>query len=324
MQSREINGVRVSVLSLGTVQLGLNYGISNTTGKPDLEQSFSILDAAMEEGISVLDTAAAYGDSEQVIGAWLASRFPGGAAERAASGGVAQKGSGQMPYIVTKAVNVPFGSAQICYDGLRRSAETSMQRLGIPRIPLLMMHHFENYLSDPENMKAAFMRLKEEGLIGAWGLSAYAHHDYFALARSGCDAVQIPLNLLDQRQIESGGLQALQNAGIMVFARSVYLQGLIFRDPDALEQRMIFCIEPLTRLRQLCSEFEMTPAQLALSFVLGVPGVASLVLGSETPQQVRQNAQMIRDLPVLDESQMRKIRETFRATDPRVLNPSEW
>ena len=305
MQIREINGVRISVLSLGTVQLGLNYGISNTTGKPDREQSFSILDTAMEEGISVLDTAAAYGDSEQVIGAWLKER-----ADR--------------PFIVTKAVNVPFGSRSICYDGLRSSVEGSLERLGISQIPLLMMHHFENYLADPENMKAAFLRLKEEGLIGAWGLSAYGHHDYFELARSGCDAVQIPINLLDQRQIESGGLQELEKNGIMIFARSVYLQGLIFRDPDQLDERMAFCCEPLLKLRRLCLEFELSPAQLALAYVLGLPGVASLVLGSETALQVRQNAEMIRKLPSLNTEQMEQIRLQFKDTAPRVLNPSEW
>ena len=63
MKTIEKKGMTVSELSLGTVQLGMSYGISNSTGKPDREEAFSILDTAAEEGITVLDTAAAYGDS---------------------------------------------------------------------------------------------------------------------------------------------------------------------------------------------------------------------------------------------------------------------
>ena len=68
MKYNETKGVSISELSLGTVQLGVSYGINNQSGKPDRTQAFGILDTALTNGISALDTAAAYGDSEQVIG----------------------------------------------------------------------------------------------------------------------------------------------------------------------------------------------------------------------------------------------------------------
>ena len=71
MKYNETKGVSISELSLGTVQLGVSYGINNQSGKPDRTQAFGILDTALTNGISALDTAAAYGDSEQVIGQWL-------------------------------------------------------------------------------------------------------------------------------------------------------------------------------------------------------------------------------------------------------------
>ena len=61
----------LSRLSLGTVQLGMNYGIANRDGKPSLEQGMEVLQAAVDGGITSLDTAAAYGDSERVIGTFL-------------------------------------------------------------------------------------------------------------------------------------------------------------------------------------------------------------------------------------------------------------
>ena len=55
-------------LVLGTAQLGLNYGITNSDGKPKLEQSLEIITYALDNGINVFDTARAYGDSEHIIG----------------------------------------------------------------------------------------------------------------------------------------------------------------------------------------------------------------------------------------------------------------
>jgi len=71
MRYTEIAGRKVSAMSLGTVQLGMNYGIANREGKPDSEKSFSILSAALETGVSALDTARSYGDSEEVLGAFF-------------------------------------------------------------------------------------------------------------------------------------------------------------------------------------------------------------------------------------------------------------
>ena len=71
MNYTDIKGLHLSFLSLGTVQLGLDYGISNASGKPDLSTAFAILDKALERGINSLDTARGYGNSESVIGEWL-------------------------------------------------------------------------------------------------------------------------------------------------------------------------------------------------------------------------------------------------------------
>ena len=53
---------------LGTVEIGLDYGINNKEGKPSHKQAFELLDAAFENGIRELDTAEGYGDSEDIIG----------------------------------------------------------------------------------------------------------------------------------------------------------------------------------------------------------------------------------------------------------------
>ena len=84
MNFKQIGPNKVSSMTIGTVQLGLNYGIANNGGQPDEAKSFSMLRAAFENGITSLDTARAYGNSEDVIGRFL------------------KTWEGPLPYITTK------------------------------------------------------------------------------------------------------------------------------------------------------------------------------------------------------------------------------
>nr|MBQ4319696.1 aldo/keto reductase [Clostridia bacterium] len=68
MKYYDLNGSRLSAMTLGTVQLGMDYGIGGKIEKPDKDYAFAILDRAIESGVNILDTANNYGDSERVIG----------------------------------------------------------------------------------------------------------------------------------------------------------------------------------------------------------------------------------------------------------------
>lgn len=307
MKINHIKGVDISAVSLGTVQLGMNYGINNANGKPDQATAFKILDAAMDSGMNALDTAAGYGDSEIVIGHWLKQRT-----------------SGTMPFVMTKARKLDHTSFETLRESLYSQVMESKERLGLSQLPLLMLHNCEDYLTDKENIKLLFDQLKAEGHIRFSGISAYSHHDYGEIAASGFDAVQIPINIFDWGQIENGGLQKLHESGMMIFVRSVYLQGLVFQDPDKLSEQMSFCKDTLIKFRALCNKYKLSPAALALSYALSLPGVTSLVLGSETVAQVEDNVQLLAQTVDLSKQQMAEIRENFLNTDPHVLNPGTW
>ena len=307
MKVNTVKGLDITVLSLGTVQLGMDYGIHNANGKPSLETSFRILDAAMASGINTLDTAAGYGNSEEVIGAWLKT-IP----------------EDQRPFIVTKAAKLDHSSLDALRADLKERVKTSRERLGLSQLPLLMLHNCEDYLCDKENVKLVFEELKASGDILYSGISAYSNHDYGELAASCFDAVQIPVNIFDWGQIENGGLQKLKDSGMMIFVRSVYLQGLVFQDPETLPAHMAFCKETLVKFRTLCDKYQLSPAVLALSYVLSLPGVTSLVLGSEAVEQVQQNARLLNETVALSPAQMAEIRENFLNTDIKVLNPGLW
>lgn len=83
--------------------------------------------------------------------------------------------------------------------------------------------------------------LKRQQACRYHAISAYSRHDYRVIAESGFDAAQYPMNVFDWTQIENGGMEALEKSGMMVFVRSVFLQGLVFHTPEDLDPRMDFC-----------------------------------------------------------------------------------
>ena len=307
MKTVTCKGLNLSVLSLGTVQLGMNYGINNATGKPDVATSNAILNLAVEKGINVLDTAGSYGDSELVIGNWLKSVSPK-----------------DRPFIVTKVAGFTPGTYPTVKEFLQKKVAMSKQRLGVDQLDMLMIHNFDEYLRDQDNIRQAMEELKADGDIRFTGASAYAHHDYSQIAQTGFYATQIPVNLFEWTQIENGGMDELEKSGMIVFVRSVYLQGLVFADPDHLPEKMAFARDTLVKFRDLCRALQLDPATLTLSYVNSLSAVTSLVLGCETAQQVQDNVELINRCVTLSPEQLAEIRSCFIDTPPRLLNPSLW
>ena len=309
MRYTEVKDLKVSAFTLGTAQLGYDYGINNAIGKPSREAAFAILDAAVANGVNCIDTSDDYGDSEVVIGEWIKS-----------------KGKNPVKYLTTKAstANIDHSSFEALRSSIFACVERSKARLHVDQIPVLMLHSYDDYAKNPDGMKKIFDELKERGDILYSGISAYSFHDYSLLAKSGFDAVQINQNIFDWTQIDNGGIQQIADAGIMIFVRSVYLQGLVFKDPAQLDERMDFCKKPLEDFRGFCKEFNLDPASMCLSFLLSIPGVTSLVLGCETPDQVAGNANQIGDTVTFGKADMERFHAAFSNLDPRVTNPGCW
>ena len=117
-----------SQMSLGTVQLGLDYGIANEDGKPSLEQSYEVLKTAFEGGVTALDTAATYGNSEKVLGSYFRAF-----------------GGRDRVFITTKCgVNMAGAPEDAVRDAVRRSLENSLENLGVDSVDCLMLHRAED------------------------------------------------------------------------------------------------------------------------------------------------------------------------------------
>lgn len=309
MKYVQAKGLDLSAFALGTVQLGLTYGLGEHSEKPTEEAAFAILDRAVDLGVNTLDTANNYGDSEAVIGRWLTRRKAEGK---------------KLPYIVTKVGPLKHGSYDILRDDVLYQLEGCMKRLCIDKLDIFMLHDYEDYAQDRDAMQKIFADIKSQGLYDYSAISAYSRHDYGVIAESGFDATQIPINVFDWGQIENGGMQKLADSGMMIFTRSVFLQGLVFHTPEDLDPRMDFCFPYLNRFIELYKEFELSPAALALSFVLSLPGVTQAVMGCDTADQVESNCKLFDQTVTLTQDQLDKLHDAFHGIDPRVINPGTW
>ncbi len=301
-------GVSVTALTLGTVQLGLAYGIANVSGKPDESKSHALLAQSEALGIKSFDTAAAYGDSEAVLGRYF------------------KKTEAKDQLIVTKYKLGPDeqGSQAAIEKAVRGQLEQSLNHLGLTQVPIYLMHSPQDLHQHGAFLAKLMERLISEGLVGLAGASVYYGPDLDVMFQHDVfQATQIPISLFDQRLIASGHLAQLHERDCLVFARSVFLQGLFFMDPEQLPANLVQAAPYLTALRNLAAQEKLSVAQLALSFVRDLPEITSLVIGAETIEQVTENVRLIEG-PGLSEKGQQEAKRLFAQVPDRLLNPALW
>ncbi len=304
MKITEKNGYKISELTLGTVQLGIPYGINNTNGLPSYEESAEILQTAIQGGIVSFDTAKGYGKSEEVLGRFFAENE----AEKT---------------LITKVEFEKETHAEV-KDSLFSKVKDSMKVMGLSQIPLVLLHS-ESYLNTyGQTMLDAILELKKEGLVKSAGIS-FSNKDQLMQFTDPeiFDSIQIPANMFDNAEIVSGTMKKLSDMGVSVYVRSVYLQGLFFKDPSSLPLKIQSAKPALEKLHKLAADNGISMAELAMSYMRSVDGVASLVIGCETADQLKNNLALF-DMPLLSKSVTDKIAEIAEEIEPVVIKPWEW
>lgn len=243
-------------LGLGTVQFGQAYGVSNSRGRVPPGDVAAILDRAALAGLGTLDTAAGYGEAEAVLGDLETHTGPF--------------------RLVTKTIALKNG-----LEAVLARARQSVATLKRRPVDLLLVHAAGD-LAGPEGeaLWHALLCLRDEGLFGGIGISAYVADDPLALARRFHPAaMQVPMSLLDQRLLGTGALAAIKDLGVEVHIRSIFLQGLLFLSEDRLPPRLRSAAPHLRALRRRLAEAGTTPLAAALGFVLGRPEVDAAIVG---------------------------------------------
>jgi aryl-alcohol dehydrogenase-like predicted oxidoreductase len=257
----------VSAISLGTVSLGLDYGISapGQSGRPDELSAVRLLRYAAERGINFLDTAPAYGDSERFIGRAL--------------------GSNPRIVVATKLHPPPEGMSQ--RDGVDRSIEISRRALGRDTLDIVQMYNATAESIAAGGITDALLEARHRGAIRFIGASLYGEENALAAIESGhFDMLQIPFNVLDQR-MAAKVLPAADAAGVGVIVRSALLKGALTEKAQWLPGPLERLLTAAERARDLLADGSWDGlAKAALRFCLSFPAVSSVLTGAKNIAEV--------------------------------------
>jgi aryl-alcohol dehydrogenase-like predicted oxidoreductase len=283
----------VSKLILGTVQFGIEYGITNSSGKTPESELGSIFNYAKQHGIAFLDTAQAYGDAESNIGRYADNQFE-----------VISK----FPFLETE---------EALFDSFYRT----LGHLNKKELYGYMAHNAEFLLQYPLLWNTLKI-LKGYRKVKKIGYSLYTVEQLDHLLEMGMvpDVIQIPYSIFDRKF--SSRFELLRSMNVEIHVRSVFLQGLYFMDPDNLPNKLLEMQKPLRKLRELCKLHHIDIANLALNYAILNPFIDKVVIGVNTLEQLRSNIEFLSNSSVLNDL-IPEI-ESIEIKNPLLLNPALW
>ena len=290
-------------LCLGTAQFGLHYGITNTAGQVAEPEVRALLAEAAAAGLTLLDTAQAYGDAEAVLGRTM----PPGHGFQLISKLPAQSQSAFIPEH---------------WSVWENDFARSLVRLGVPTLDSLLLHSSVD-LRKPgsEYLREWLLSLRERGLVSRLGVSIYGPADLEGVAPDLLDLVQLPHSLYDQRLLADGTIARLRSQGCAVHARSLYLQGLLL-SPTA---RWPAWVDPVARehharLEYLAADRGCSLLECALGFARAQVDLEAVVLGLCSRRELQLLLQAWGRSSPWQEGEWR----TWALPDTDVLDPRRW
>lgn len=288
---------------LGTAQLGMNYGIANTTGQPVYDTAKSIVQEAWDSGICEFDTAQAYGQSEQILGQIFKNL------------GVADKAK-----VITKFAPDVDHSDRVA---LNNALEISLNNLGVESLYCLMLHREDMLDLWKNGLKENLMDMVASTRVKYIGISVYSPEKAVqALNTDGISMVQLPANIMDRRFEKAGVFQNADDAEKTIYVRSSFLQGLLLMSPDDMPEHMRFAAPVLNRLASIAQDIGLSINELCVGYIKNAFPHALLVFGAETPEQVKENLKCWNVVWPDEMTQM--IQTEFKDVDQIILNPSLW
>ena len=287
-----------SKLILGTVQFGLDYGVNNTSGKPSKENIKSILDFAYNSGIQLLDTAEAYGDSQNKIGEY-------------------HNNSTNKFNVITK-----FNSNTEGFSlNIIERVYNNLKILDVDKLYCYMFHSFDDFNKYFEKYRKDLLILKRDGIINNIGVSLYSNDELESVLKfNEITLVQLPFNLLDNNNKRGNIIKKAKAKGIEIHTRSAFLQGLFFKNTSEFTVKIKPLGPYLNLLNDLCDEhYKMN--DLALNYVCNQNNIDKVLIGVDNVQQLASN--MLSEKKMITKELTNNI-EVIDGKETKLLNPSNW
>ncbi|WP_303247475.1 aldo/keto reductase [uncultured Methanobrevibacter sp.] len=295
---------KISKLGLGTVQFGLDYGF---TKKKTQDEVNSILETAVDNDVTLIDTAREYGDSESKIGNFI-SEFDNDFV-------IATK-----LRLIDNLNDLDFNTLE---NSIYSSVNESLDSLSLDKIPILQLHQTDEILFKNADFWEVIAQLKEDNLIDLFGVSVYGLEETQFILNNFTDSVdffQIPYNIFDRRFEDMYDILSDNSVGLI--SRSTFLKGIIpcsLEDvPKELDGIKYFKKE----LEELANSLDLRVDELANLFVYSNDFINSTIFGVNSSEELEKN---IMTLDKYNDELFENVDfDKLRIYDVNLIDPRLW
>jgi len=286
-----------SKISLGTAQFGMDYGIANDKGKPSLDKVKSILKKAKNLGVKNIDTASVYGASESILGQIGVSDFN----------------------LTTKIPSIPIESVDIIAY-VNNIIEESLNKIKIKEFHGVLLHDSEQLFNKEveSDIHNALISLKDNGLTKKVGISIYDPNKLSQLnSIESYDIVQCPYNLFDRRLESSNWMEKLNDYGIEIQIRSIFLQGLLLMEKHKRPTKFKKWNDLWDDLDNWLKKNNISAVDACLNFSFESKYIDSVVLGVDSEEQLNEIFNKINN-------ENKAYPKNIFSNDINLINPVNW
>ena len=288
----------MSKLGLGTVQFGTDYGLNSLDGQVRPQEVKKILNYARSKQIVLLDTAPAYGNSEEILGGINNSEFQ----------------------VVTKTRH--FDTLKITNDEvslLNQDFNNSLKKLNQIKIYGLLIHNADDLLKPGgDKILDLLQKFKQTNKVIKVGVSVYDHIKLKSILDNfDIDIVQLPFNIIDRRMLDSGMLASLYKKGIEVHARSVFLQGLLLMSAKLMPSKFNRWNNLWKLWHEWLHDNRISPVEASVRYVISFSEISKVLVGVDSVNQLK-------EIYKASSGTLPKIPDELQTTDADLLNPSNW
>ena len=311
MRKRKLGrtGLEVSEIAFGCVEIGIPYGIGVKSHADMLSDNDAIqlLQNALDSGINFFDTARMYGKSEELLGKAFRHRR-----EEVV---IATK----CAHLLNAEGNLP--SDEKLSEQIQESLQESLKALQMDSVDILMLHQGDIKILESTAIRNIFRELKAAGKIKAAGVSTYTVAETSLAIETDCwDVIQVPFNMLDQRQLPLFEKAAAKNIALVI--RSVLLKGLLGEKGKDLHPALSSIEAHIKKYLPLAEKQGINLAALATRFALSFSETASVLVGIDKQEYLEQSL-AAGNGPALDKSVQEEIIH-LAYPDPAFIDLPNW
>ena len=281
-------------LAIGSAQIGMNYGLLNNK-KISRKEFKKIEKLVLKSKINFIDTATSYGNSEYIIGNSKLKNL----------------------HIITK-IKLPNNKNINIKNWVFKKILRSLNKLKIKKIYGVLIHDYSDLLGkNGVSYLLSLQELKKKKIIKKIGISVYDPQEIKKIWKFWKpDLIQVPFNSLDNRILDSGWINILKKFKVKIFARSVFLQGLLITDDIHFKINKSYKFL-LDKYKNWCYKNNISLLQASIHFVKQFKKIDYLLVGFNNYNQLKEIIEVFKKKQII-------IPKKFSTNKKNLIDPRKW